>query len=61
MGLRDEILRLPFDARFNYDGEHNILFLNLSELVVSRRTSSTGSRRGSEPSSSLLGTKFMLW
>jgi propionate CoA-transferase len=34
MGLREEILRLPFDHRFNYDEEHNILFLNLSELVV---------------------------
>jgi propionate CoA-transferase len=34
MGLREELLRLPFDARFNYDEEHNILFLNLSELVV---------------------------
>jgi propionate CoA-transferase len=34
MGLREEILRLPFDARFKYDEEHNILFLNLSELVV---------------------------
>src|SRR6185437_8230026 len=34
MGLREEILRLPFEVRFNYDGEHNILFLNLSELQV---------------------------
>ena len=34
MGLRDDMLRLPFDARFNYDDEQNILFLNLSELVV---------------------------
>lgn len=34
MGLREEILRLPFDARFNYDEEHNVLFLNLSELAV---------------------------
>jgi propionate CoA-transferase len=34
MGLREELLRLPFDDRFNYDEEHNILFLNLSELVV---------------------------
>jgi len=34
MGLREELLRLPFDVRFNYDEEHNILFLNLSELVV---------------------------
>ena len=34
MGLREEILRLPFEVRFNYDDEHNILFLNLSELQV---------------------------
>jgi propionate CoA-transferase len=34
MGLREDILRLPFDARFNYDDQHNFLFLNLSELVV---------------------------
>jgi len=37
MGLREEMLRLPFDARFNYDNEHNILFLNLSELAVKNR------------------------
>ena len=34
MGLREAMLRLPFDARFNYDSDQNILFLNLSELVV---------------------------
>lgn len=34
MGLRDEILQVPFDARFSYDDEHNILFLNFSELKV---------------------------
>ena len=34
MGLRNEILRLPFEMRFNYDQAHNILFLNLSELEV---------------------------
>ena len=34
MGLREEILRLPFEVRFNYDDGHNILFLNLSELQV---------------------------
>ena len=34
MELRDEMLRLPFDARFSYDEEHNTLFLNLSELGV---------------------------
>ena len=34
MGLRDDILQLPFNARFSYDEEHNILFLNFSELRV---------------------------
>ena len=34
MGLREDVLRLPFNARFNYDDKHNILFLNLSELEV---------------------------
>jgi propionate CoA-transferase len=34
MGLREEILQMPFDARFNYDDAHNILFLNFSELAV---------------------------
>ena len=34
MGLRDDLLRLPFDARFNYDREYNILFINMSEMVV---------------------------
>ncbi len=34
MGLREEILRMPFDARFNYDDEHNILFLNFENLEV---------------------------
>jgi propionate CoA-transferase len=34
MGLRDDILQLPLNARFSYDQAHNILFLNLSELKV---------------------------
>ncbi len=34
MGLREDMLRLPFDARFKYDDEHNILFINLSDLHV---------------------------
>jgi propionate CoA-transferase len=34
MGLRDDILQLPFDARFSYDEQHHILFLNFSELRV---------------------------
>jgi len=34
MGLREDILRLPFDARFKYDEEQNILFLNFEKLEV---------------------------
>jgi propionate CoA-transferase len=34
MGLREDILRLPFDSRFKYDEAHNILFLNFEKLEV---------------------------
>ncbi|MBL8481775.1 MAG: malonate decarboxylase subunit alpha [Rhodocyclaceae bacterium] len=34
MGLRADMLRLPFDARFKYDEEHNTLFINLSDLHI---------------------------
>jgi propionate CoA-transferase len=34
MGLREDMLRLPFDARFNYDDERNILYLNFEDLEV---------------------------
>jgi propionate CoA-transferase len=34
MGLRQDLLRLPFDARFKYDDEQNILFLNFEQLEV---------------------------
>jgi len=34
MGLRDDILRLPFDARFTYYDERNILYLNFEDLEV---------------------------
>ncbi len=34
MGLREDVLRLPFDARFKYDDEQNILFLNFEKLEV---------------------------
>jgi propionate CoA-transferase len=37
MGLRDDLLRLPFDARFKYDDEHNVLFLNFEKLEVRTR------------------------
>jgi propionate CoA-transferase len=34
MGLREGMLRLPLDARFNYDHERNILYLNFEDLQV---------------------------
>ncbi len=34
MGLREEILRVPFAARFKYDADQNILFLNFEKLEV---------------------------
>jgi propionate CoA-transferase len=34
IGLREDLLRMPFEARFNYDDEHNILFLNFENLEV---------------------------
>ncbi|HKC45419.1 MAG TPA: acyl CoA:acetate/3-ketoacid CoA transferase [Burkholderiales bacterium] len=34
MGLREDLVRLPFDARFKYDAEQNILFLNFEKLEV---------------------------
>src|SRR5229473_404854 len=34
MGLREDMLRLPLDARFDYDHERNILYLNFEDLQV---------------------------
>ena len=34
MGLREDMLRLPLDARFTYDDERNILYLNFEDLPV---------------------------
>jgi propionate CoA-transferase len=34
MGLREDILRLPFEARFQYDHGQNMLFLNFEKLEV---------------------------
>jgi propionate CoA-transferase len=36
MGLREDLLDLPFDARFKYDEEHNVLFINFEKLEVKR-------------------------
>ncbi len=32
MGLRQDILRLPFNDRFQYDADLNTLFLNFEDL-----------------------------
>ena len=37
MGLRADILRLPLEARFRYDAQQNILFLNFEKLEVKSR------------------------
>ena len=34
MGLREDLLRLPFEDRFRYDEVHNILFMNFENLEV---------------------------
>jgi propionate CoA-transferase len=34
MGLREDLLQIPFGARFSYDDESNILFLNFSRFKV---------------------------
>ncbi len=34
MGLRDELTQLPIEARFSYDEEQNVLFLNFEGLEV---------------------------
>ena len=34
MGLREDMLRLPLDARFSYDDERSILYLNFEDLQV---------------------------
>jgi propionate CoA-transferase len=34
MGLRSDMLRLPFAARFNYNHERNVLYLNFEDLEV---------------------------
>ncbi|MEX3855105.1 MULTISPECIES: acyl CoA:acetate/3-ketoacid CoA transferase [Paraburkholderia] len=36
MGLRSNVLRLPLEARFIYDDDKNIMFLNFSRLEVKR-------------------------
>jgi propionate CoA-transferase len=34
MGLRDDLLRMPFEQRFTYDPEQNLLFVNFEGHVV---------------------------
>jgi len=34
IGLREDMLRLPLDARFDYDEERNILYMNFEDLQV---------------------------
>jgi propionate CoA-transferase len=34
MGLREQLIDIPFDARFSYDAEQNTLFINLERFEV---------------------------
>ena len=34
IGLREDMLRLPLDARFTYDDERNILYLNFEDVQI---------------------------
>jgi propionate CoA-transferase len=34
IGLREELLRLPLSARFTYDADQNILFINFEQLEI---------------------------
>jgi propionate CoA-transferase len=34
IGLREDMLRLPLEARFSYDDERNILYLNFEDLQI---------------------------
>jgi propionate CoA-transferase len=61
MGLRDDMLRLPFDARFKYDDEHNILYLNLPICTSRRPTSWCGSSTRSRRSWSRSATRCTAW
>ena len=37
MGLREDMLRLPVDQRFTYDGTQNLFFVNLERFPVRSR------------------------
>ncbi|MBI2312408.1 MAG: acyl CoA:acetate/3-ketoacid CoA transferase [Betaproteobacteria bacterium] len=37
MGLRDDLLRLPLEARFSYDREQNLFFVNFESMAVKTR------------------------
>ena len=34
MGLKDDLLTMPLEARFAYDAERNIFFLNMEGLSL---------------------------
>ena len=45
MGLKDDLLTVPLDARFTYDAERNIFFINMEALSVSTAARGRGHRR----------------
>jgi propionate CoA-transferase len=57
MGLRDDLLRMPFDQRFTYHPEQNQLFVNFEGLVVRNHQDVDRIRRKFETMLSPLGKK----
>ena len=57
IGLRDALLRLPLEARFKYDADKNILFLNFEKLEVTTADDVDAIRRNVERLCEPLGHK----
>jgi propionate CoA-transferase len=57
LGLRADLLRLPFDARFTFDAEQDILFLNFEKLEVRSPETVEAIRRKVEEICEPLGRK----
>ena len=48
MGLKDDLLTVPLEARFAYDAERNMFFLNMEGMSLASQTSRVDRHRGRE-------------
>ena len=46
MGLKDDLLAIPLEARFAYDAERNMFFLNMEGMSLVSADDVTGNRDG---------------